>query len=716
MDGETSVAVQVHRKSLTVGISILALFAASGAVYYLTAFRTITWWDNAEYALGAITLGVVHPPGSLLLTILGWLVTRIPTGLPAIFELNLLAGLLAAVTVGAVALIGVRLYRLSARPLPAKEQNRAVAIVGIMAALAGLSLAFGNTLWLYAVKFTPYILTPLFTCLILLAFLKWWTRVDQYDAVRWVLILMFLFGLDFSVHRTNLLLLPAVLPAMLVRRPKIIISGDYWAGGAIGLVLGLAVSFFLMPIAMRDPYLNIGNPSSLGAFWDYISVKQYGGSFLVNLFPRKAPFWGYQVKEYVDIFSANFLNIHGRLWIAGLLPGLLGLIGFVGLWVKRWRLGLAFTLLFLAASLGAVFYFNVTEGFFRSLDRHYLPSFIIFGVYIAFGAGFLAQLIRQKVDKYGWAVAAGVAVVLLGSAGSQFLTNYRAVDGSRNTFARDTAANIFRTLPDNTILFTFGDNDTYPLFYMQGAVGARPDVTIINLPLSNTTWFRQQVMERDSNYPTMLTPQEMASLSIRPWSDTTVAVALPPVALADTDTLAPEPLPELLLIRVPPTAGNQYLLIQDQVLLDLIRANNWRRPIYFSGNYSWLSPHLQYEGLTMRLVPASSADIDKAVLRGNLFDQYIYDGYADPTLPLDMASRNFGVSLFKAFIILADVEAREGDRAACWEVRQQAFKVLPPERLDMDERMVSAMNSICGQPGQQQDESTEEGSPVEVSP
>src|SRR5262247_4875894 len=77
-----------------------AAAAIAFAVYAGTAARTITWWDGSSYPLAAVTLGIPGAPGSLLLTLLGWLVSRIPILHPVAFRFNLFAALLGAILVG----------------------------------------------------------------------------------------------------------------------------------------------------------------------------------------------------------------------------------------------------------------------------------------------------------------------------------------------------------------------------------------------------------------------------------------------------------------------------------------------------------------------------------------------------------------------------------------------------------------------------------------
>src|SRR5512143_2867143 len=93
-----------HARQPTAGARVIALaaFAPSGAVFWRAAYPTITWWDSSSYSLAAATLGVASPPGSLLLTLLGWPVAHLAGGTSTAHALNLFAGWLAA---GAVTLV-----------------------------------------------------------------------------------------------------------------------------------------------------------------------------------------------------------------------------------------------------------------------------------------------------------------------------------------------------------------------------------------------------------------------------------------------------------------------------------------------------------------------------------------------------------------------------------------------------------------------------------
>src|SRR5262245_13594750 len=158
------------------------------ATYAATAARTITWWDGSSYPLAAVTLGIPGSPGSLLLVLLGWLVTKIPVVHPVAFRLNLFAGLLAATLVGVVTWLGTWM----ATP----EERGPWAVEHAAGVLAGVTLAFGVTPWTYAVQFTPYVLSALWTALILAAALAWWRRPEESRGSARLFLLFLLFGLD----------------------------------------------------------------------------------------------------------------------------------------------------------------------------------------------------------------------------------------------------------------------------------------------------------------------------------------------------------------------------------------------------------------------------------------------------------------------------------------------------------------------------------------
>ncbi|HET7038240.1 MAG TPA: DUF2723 domain-containing protein, partial [Gemmatimonadales bacterium] len=613
------------------------VLVVAALVFWLTAYPTITWWDSSQYSLAATTLGVTGPPGSLLLTLLGWPVAMLFPGNPA-HALNLLAGVLAGIAAGLVCLVAARLGRSDGMD----GMNGMDGMSGVRAALLGsalgaLSFAFGETLWEHAVKFTPYGLTAVFTGLILWTMLRWWEAAERPGAWRWLLLLGLLFGLDFSVHRTNALLIPAAAVWILLRRPRTALSLRAWGAAVGGLVAGLLVQLLVIPIAATtDSILNIGDAGSWARFRDYVSLEQLGGGFLVQFFPRKAPFWTSQVGDLLRVLGGNFFRWDGPLGPLRLLPGLVGLLGLFHLWRRDRRLGTAFGLVLLLHAAVTVFYFNIPANFFRPFDRHYLPLCVTFGITVAYGLGVLAQEgARLAATRRVPAALAGLLAILVPA--SQLLGNWGARDASNRYFTHDFAANALGGLPPNAIVFVSGDNDTFPLWYLQAVEGVRPDVQIVNLSLANAPWYVDQLARRDPSFPISFTREERLALNARMWRDTTLVIRVEGTA-QELGLPAGTPVPEAITLDAEPTAG-EIVLPADLVVLDLVRTNRWRRPLCFSVTVSsqamvWYQPYGRLDGLFWRIVPVEGPPAEVETLRTNLLERYSYRGYADPRVRL----------------------------------------------------------------------------------
>ncbi len=689
--GHVSIIPVQHLGWFLFATGLLSLF-----LYFLTMYPTITWWEDSSYSLAAVTLGVAAPPGSLLLTILGWLVTRLPLGLSKVVELHAFAGVIASSTVMVVAFTASRLLNINVvehRFGEPKSRGNIAAVSGL--ALGALLLTASPLLWDYATRFTPYVVTALFGALILLAIVSWWRQAKSADAGVWLFIVMLLFGLDVSVHRTNSLMFPAFMIAILIRHPRTFLSLKAWLNIIIGFALGLAFHLLLIPIAAAKPFLNIGDPSSFSRFWEYVSLKQFGGGFLVNLFPRKGPFWGFQVKDYLDTFANNFFNIHGPLRVLGLLPGLLGLTGFIISWKRNPKLSFAMTLLFLMMSFGMVVYLNQPANFFRSLDRHYLSSFVIFSVWIAYGSAFVFNWLRAG-ETVGRRVLPLVAVALVGLAvANQVWGNYHRMDGSHRRFAYNYFHNFLTALAPNAVLLTSGDNDTFGPWYLQQVEGFRTDVTVCNWSLLNTHWYVRQVMNHDGSFPARLTDDEIDSLNFRAWSDSTFMIPIPQNA-AMLGLPDGAKIPDTMALTVTPTYADKYQSTADQVVLKMIQDGGWRRPIYFSGQMEpWLKDYLRMEGLVSRLVPAPEFANSTEILRDNLFMNYDLSGYNDSCQVFMPATRSMAANYVSGFMTLAYRQKQVGDDTACVNTVAKLKSLFLLDRLDLHPQLRQAIERIC---------------------
>jgi len=675
---------------------LLGTVAAVLVVYWFTAYPSITWWDSSQYSLAAATLGVPGPPGSLLLTLLGWAVAQLPVGSIA-HTLNVFAGVLAALTVALVYVVAVRLSRMT------EGSPERAALLG--AAFGALALGFGDTLWQYATQFTPYVLTAVFTALILYTLVRWWEEAESPSAWRRLAILALLFGLDFSVHRTNALLIPGTILWVLLRRPRTFREGRAWLGAAGGLAIGLAVQLVLIPIAATSTSI-LNNPTvgTWSGFWDYVSLQERGGGFLFGLFPRHAPIWSGQTMDFLRVFAHDFFAIHGVLGALGLLPGLAGVFGLVMLWRRNRRLAIAFKWLLVLQAAGTILYFNIPANYFRSFDRHYLPVCVTFAVLIAYGVGAMLGAVARATRRARRPLTAVAGIAALCVAVTPLVNNWRARDDSAQFFAHDFAMNLLTGLPANAILFTVGDNDTFPLWYLHAVERVRPDVEVVNLSLANTVWYVDALVKRDPSFPISLSHAEREALgAMSAWRDTTIVVPVEGRP-AQLGLSAESPVPPSIRLDVRATSGNRILLA-DRELLDIVETNKWRRPLCFSLTASangmrWLQPYGRQDGLFWRIVPVVHPTPDPAVLRWNVLGAYNYRGYADPDVRLEGVSRNMAALHAMSFLALLRADSTAGDMRQCVLDGAHLRKALPAARwTEASTALVQMVGSVCGSKG-----------------
>lgn len=696
----------------------MLLAAVASVVFWRTAYPTITWWDSSNYSLAAATLGITNAPGSLLLTLLGWLVLRVPTGLTPAHTLNLLAGLLAALTTLLVCVVALQVLRTTAGataepepaplstpdarfpiPLALPSHERRVTnpyAVPLGAALGALTFGFSATLWEHAVKFTPYVLTVVFTGCMLLVMLRWWEHADTANAWRWLALLGLLFGLDFSVHRTNALLMPAVLVWILIRHPRTLLQPRPWIAGGAGLAAGLLVHLLIIPIAAftRSP-LNMFDPSNWSRFWDYVSLAQFGGGFMVDVWERKSAFWSVQVADVVRALGNSFA--HGRpLPLVGALPLIAAVAGLVVLWRRNRRLALALAAVITLHAVLTVLYFNIPANFFRSLDRHYLPVFVTIGVLIACALATACAYVDTLVRRLpAWGIAGALGVLLVPAA--QLAGNWALQDASRRYFARDYAANSLHGLPPNAILFTVGDNDSFPLWYLQAVEGVRADVVVMNLGLANADWYVERLTRQQPTLPVSRTAEPREARGGTRRRDSTIVV--PVVGTVEDLGMAPESVvPDSVVLHPGPSFG-EHLLPSDVMLVDLVQTNAFRRPLAFSTTAGsippWLASYARLEGTYRRIMPVARPVFDVDILRRNLLGHYEYRGYADPSVRLDDVTKRMGMLYYEAVDALLDAEEARGATDRCRETRDRLLALLPPERIGVPDDQQRTLRRRC---------------------
>lgn len=452
--------------------------------YVVTLAPSVTYWDAGEFLAAIRTLGIPHPPGTPLYILVAnvWAKLLGPI-LGFAYSVNLLSAVSTAVACGIFAHLMVRWTR---DPWSA--------------AAGGLLAGLMSSVWLNANETEVYSPSLLMSALLLLVA----NQANEKREARWLVLLGYFIGLGWALQLSALVAAPA---ALLLAFSAVRVQRIPAVKMLVAALLGASAVLFMIVRAQHDPAINQGNPSTWTAFLDVITRKQYQP---VSILPRQAPLYLQigNLLEYADWQVA--LGLHPEAppsWLRTpftLAYALLGMIGFR--WHRHvhkpsWRV---LSLLFVSGTLGVIAYLNMKagpsygQGFLptgakheaRERDYFFVLAFMCWGIWA--GAGAVRAFARAGKR---WRVA-GLAVAAL-----PFLLNRPAVDRAQVTPGLapiDSARRILVPAPPRAVVFAYGDNDTYPVWYAQQVENTRRDVTVVTIPLLGAGWYRAELARRDS--------------------------------------------------------------------------------------------------------------------------------------------------------------------------------------------------------------------------
>jgi hypothetical protein len=436
------------------------LVLAAFGLYVATAARDIVFGDTPELTAVALIAGVAHPPGYPLFTLVGWMFGQLPVG-PLPFRIALLSVVCNALTVG---IVYASTFRFT-RSIPA-------------ATVAGAALAFSPVFWSLSLVGEVFPLNDLLAATMLLLVALWHEHPER----RALLVSGGLAGgLAAANQQTILLLGPAVLYVMWLRRRVLLRDLTLVRNAAIAFVVGLLPYLTLLPLAARDPGFSWSDIRGPGDLLAHILRKDYGTGALI----ADPKFTG---GSLVDRVAAVFLQMD---------PVLLLLVAAGAVWAWRVRRWYATYLLIAFAFAGPAFvaYSNakISDETTRSvLERFFAMPYLAVAPLAGFaviGAGELAARVRLgrrviEIAVAAAALAASVAIVAL---------NYAQIDQHDNHIARRFAEDLLVTLRPNALFFGAGDPVVFSIAYLQVVEHARPDVTVVETPLLSAAWYTRQV-------------------------------------------------------------------------------------------------------------------------------------------------------------------------------------------------------------------------------
>ncbi|MFO7446537.1 MAG: DUF2723 domain-containing protein [Ignavibacteriaceae bacterium] len=489
-----------------------------------------------------------------------------------------------------------------------------------------------------------------------------------------------------------------------------------------------------------------GYSSDLDFFWDYQMNHMMTRYWLWNYAGRTG--WDQDQGVNVGFLNGMANNTIGKIFNINFsegdpvntfwgIPFLLGILGIYFHFRHDWKMASVFMIMFILMGYLTAFYQNQQQPQPRERDYFYVGAFFVFSIWIALGIRGLADLVKVKVTSNALRDAAVVTVLALGVVLvpiKMAAANYYTHDRSKNWIPWDYSYNLLQSCAPNAVLFTNGDNDTFPLWYLQDVEGVRRDVKIANLSLLNTSWYIKQLKNND--------PYKVGTVKLR-FSDDQIE-NIRPVQWEPRDVSVPTPRPgaggitdvyETYNIEDSSTLsrgnitwrmdntisfGNiKAVRVQDLMVKEIVEANNWERPIYFAVTCSedskiGLSDYLKMEGMAFRLVPEKSsgftfinAELLSKQLMGNP-DQttskdykpgFMFRGLNNPDIFFDENHSRMTVNYRTAYLRLAAYYARGNQNDLAVKTLNHLESVIPNSVIPMDLGLYYQIGNIYQQAG-----------------
>ena len=513
------------------------------------------------------------------------------------------------------------------------------------------------------------------------------------------------------------------------------------------IVLGYTTYVSVLIRSNAHPPMNENNPANLARLTSYLGREQYGEAPL--FWPRRysheamhEPTWKnysgdwdfllrYQLNHmFLRYLAWNYVGAAGDTQDSGVsfratfgIPFLVGLLGLFSQFRRDWKLALVFVSMFVIMGPILALYQNQQDPQPRERDYFYVGAYLVFSLWIAIGVASLYDAVRNFFTTDRLRVIGAVAcsaLFLAAIPGIMLRMNWFEHNRSGNYVAWDYSYDLLQTCDKDAILFTNGDNDTFPLWYLQDVEGIRRDVRIVCLSLANTNWYVEQLKAKPY-YPEA--PQVPISLSdeiiadIRPmiWSKRQVDLAVPADVLGrygatDTTLARNEKITWVIspTMQVRSPRGAQGALRpQDIVVKNIIENNRWNLPVYFATTCSGdskigLDDYLWFEGLAWKLEPRhitrEDPGIEPAALEANLLHEpegfsrspergFKFRRIADPGVYLDENTSHLMINFRSAFLRLASYDviiAREPEKAVATLDRMETLIPRSKVPLSMD--------------------------------
>ncbi len=358
---------------------------------------------------------------------------------------------------------------------------------------------------------------------------------------------------------------------------------------AVGII-GFSVHMWIPIRSAHNPRIDENNPSrNTHTFIRFLDRKQYGQTSMIDRMFQRRGSWSNQFGRHPHMgFWSYFEEQYSKGGWSFAPFFILGLLGMVVAIYKRLEIGLPFFTLFLVCSVGLVLYMNFADGTrysfetgdayleVRNRDYFFTPAFVFFGIAMGLGVAaimnWVKSLVKDATSQKALVYASALLVLL---PAVSLANNYHMNDRSKSFLPYIYAKNLLDSVEPNSILFTAGDNDTFPVWCLQEVYGYRKDVRIVNLSLLNTDWYVEQMKNR-YDVPISLSDEQIlwVPVEIKDRNGTRVSYR-PEKPFFDA------PRQQMAYLQARPIDGG-VVRVQDMMVDEIVIQNKWEVPIYFN--------------------------------------------------------------------------------------------------------------------------------------
>ncbi len=462
-------------------------------IYLLTLAPSVIQIDSGELAAVQATLGIAHPTGYPLFTILGYIYSLLPLPFTKIYQLNLLAAMYCAVAVGMFSytvktvLDNISSFQTIKQLKSGKKSKSKQETVKfelnenqkiIFSVLSGLSLAFSKTFWFQSTSVEVYSLHMFLISLILLWLIKSFIgeSSEKFSLKNNWVIFSVMLALGFSNHMTTLLILPGT--AYLYFNKEKFSSNSFRKLGIMifSFVILLVLIYSYLPIrASQNPNLNWGNPVDIERILRHVSGFQYQ----VWLFSSTE-----SAKKQLEYFISNLPNEY-------FLSLILAVIGILVSFRYSKKFFIFNFITFLTTVLYSINY-DISD-----IDSYFLLAYISLANFILFG---LLQVYRfLSAKKINQNI---ILIILFLFPASQLIRNFPEVNQSKTVVYENYTKSLMNSVTDDAMILSYQwDYFISPSYYYQLVENFKPEIAIVDKELLRRSWYFNQL---ERNYPGIL--------------------------------------------------------------------------------------------------------------------------------------------------------------------------------------------------------------------